>query len=104
MVERVARVLCIATGDDPDHLAAVMDAGVRLHRFGVQDEAKYLWQYRVKEARAAIEAMREPTEAMCKAGGDLHTHEQACATDYGFEADNEAMGRVFETMIDAALK
>ncbi len=54
-------------------------------------------------ARAAIAAMREPTEAMKEAAADLHSQESACATDYGFNADPDAMGNIFRAMIDAAL-
>ena len=47
MVERVARAICLANtqGDE-------------------------MWQAFVPEARAALEAMREPTEGMVRAGRD----------------------------------
>ena len=46
MIERVARAMCQSDGDDPE---------------------RYWRDYEVN-ARAAIEAMREPTEAMIAAG------------------------------------
>ncbi len=55
-------------------------------------------------ARAAIAAMREPTEAMMEAAADLHTQEGWCATDLGHEADPNDMGNIWRAMIDAALK
>jgi hypothetical protein len=63
MVERVARALCRIDGN-PEN--ATMDG-------------KPLWQDYVSEARAAIEAMREPDEVMVEAMQDArnqqaHTH------------------------------
>lgn len=46
--ERVARALCAATGDDPDATSKTFSG-----------ETKPNWQFRIKEARAAIDAVRE---------------------------------------------
>lgn len=57
MVEKVARALVKATGGDPDWTG---------YQSGPADDARPLWMRREKEARAAIEAMKEPNLAMRK--------------------------------------
>jgi hypothetical protein len=57
MVERVARAICKADGRDPDS------------DFTSGNATFPAWQAYQSRARAAIEAMREPTEAMIEAGG-----------------------------------
>jgi hypothetical protein len=71
MVERVARALCINDRCDPELTAP--EGGWRL------------WE---DAARAAIEAMREPTEAMMAAVNDHY---------------RERVGLCYGVMIDAAL-
>lgn len=75
MIERVARAICKADGQDPDHEGELTDEGT------------FQWQSYVTDARAAIEAMREPTKAMIA----------ACYPD-------EDAGLIWRDMIDAALK
>lgn len=71
MIERVARAICETTsGTGDDHQ----------------------WEMFVDEARAAIEAMREPTPQMVDSG-------MACEAGT-FEEDIQ---RIFKTMIDTAL-
>jgi hypothetical protein len=92
MVERVARVL-----------ARHYD----LLEHGVASDAT--WQGWTDAARAAIEAMREPTDAMLDAPGDL-----LCAigdqAEYegkfmaGFDDIEDASEAIWKQMIDAALK
>lgn len=60
MVERVARAICLARHEDPD--ATWEREGERIT---VATTAR--WQRCVPEAIAAIQAMTEPTEAMCAA-------------------------------------
>lgn len=85
MIERVARAICQA-GDsacDPSDVA---------YLGGGKDGP--LWQAYVPEAKAAIEAMREPTEAMAFTGGNVVVDE-----------DMSIVGKdVWQAMIDAALK
>ena len=57
MTERVARVICVAAGDDPD--------GTHGSR-GILFSGQY-WTLYDKDARAAIEAMLEPTVEMTDA-------------------------------------
>jgi hypothetical protein len=85
MVETVARAL----------FAKRMEAAARypqLQQYNWEEENQPYREFCLSEARAAIEAMRSPTEAMKDAGivgvGDFH---------YG------DAGRVWEAMIDAAL-
>lgn len=67
MIEKVARALCAADNDDPDGLASDI-----VHRppHGNKFVDVPAWTKRTKEARAAIEAMKEPTPQMTKAGYD----------------------------------
>ena len=53
-------------------------------------------------ARAAIEAMREPTEAMMVAGGKVDVGHAWCAA--GERIVDDSAGDVYRGMIDAALK
>ena len=88
MVERVARALC-RVDSHPEN--ATMDG-------------KPLWMDYIPEARAAIEAMREPTGAMAKAGAGAEL-----TTSYGGEYNTfdylsgENAADVWRDMIDAAL-
>ena len=57
IIERVARAICASLDEDPDAADTPYEIrGWRLHQ---------------STARAAIAAMREPTEAMIGAGGDI---------------------------------
>ncbi len=83
MVERVARALCRHYGVDPDevHGSPIIDRW---------------WEAYCDDARAAIAAMREPTEVMIAEGDDvspteIYPHEKASRLRY-------------QAMIDAALK
>jgi hypothetical protein len=71
MVERVARALCKENAKDPDWPVA----------------GTPYWKAYEREARAAIEAMRQPTEAMRESG----RHRP------------ETMAEIWNTMITAAL-
>ena len=75
MIERVARALAIADGMHPE---AVSNG----------EDAVPVWTLYVDDARAAIEAMREPTDVMVDAG-------------YAVTVDDET--EVWQAMIDAAL-
>lgn len=61
-------------------------------------ETPNTWAQAVSAARAAIEAMREPTEAMCQAGADA-------ADDSGMYAQPTTgdFRRGYPAMIDAAM-
>jgi hypothetical protein len=92
MIERVARAMAKADGLDPDY--CVMGEG-GISTAGVSFSRCYMvrWQNYAAKARAAIEAMREPTEAMEHAGFEAYLDA---------EAPHEA-GPVYQAMIDAAL-
>jgi hypothetical protein len=66
MIERVARAMCAADGGSQE---------VDVHHY-------------LDMARAAIEAMREPTEAMCEAADAVECNQPEC---------------IWQAMIDAAL-
>ena len=66
MVERVARALCIHGGFDPDSLEPGDAYGID-GTMPNGDPAHLFWRQFEAEARAAIEAMREMTDAMVAA-------------------------------------
>ena len=78
MIERVAQAIC---GDD--------------------NPANILTVHRMR-ARAAIEAMRDPTQEMKKAGCKEPIYH--CWGNKGEFTDDESAGDIFTLMIDAALK
>lgn len=55
MVERVARAICIASGSNPDR------------GYNIVDDGRRYWLHFEHIARAAIDAMREPTAEMLDA-------------------------------------
>lgn len=63
--------------------------------------ADYPDNYR-RRARTAIQAMREPTESMCKAGIYCEALAQNNLLGEGLEPDE--MGAAYRAMIDEALK
>lgn len=81
MIERVARALAKSDGVDPDY----RKCGIGIPK----------WERYVGEARAAIEAMREPTQEMLFDG--------QINLGAGGELDNENLKEVWGLMIDAAL-
>jgi hypothetical protein len=93
MIEKVARAMCEANGaiwggprgvDDPDFLL------VKLSYMGM--------------ARAAIEAMREPTPAMLAAGMASSTGSGSLSDTLEYDNRGEAeLAAAFTAMIDAAL-
>lgn len=85
MVEKVARAICEDIWRDPDDATGgCSPSGVQLY------EGEKAWTSFEELARAAIEAMREPTQAMCDA---MHEVPQS-----------PFIGHEYVTMIDAALK
>lgn len=86
MIERVARAICTANGGDPDS----------------DDHRQPTWRDYVPEARAAIEAMREPSRVMIKAGRkspDVRGGTSDCDVS---PFPNNTITR-YQAMIDAAL-
>lgn len=71
MVERVARAICAETGCIPDAMIGpnetLTKTGLGFSGFG-DSKSHAQWEFYKAEARAAMRAMREPTEAMCIAG------------------------------------
>lgn len=78
MIERVARAQCAVHGLDPDYTFRSLEAG---------KEVVVQWHLHIKMAKAAIEAMREPTDRMRLAGS--------------FAQDTP--WSIYDAMIDAAL-
>lgn len=95
MIERVARAIVAADGFDPEMQVPMYeivktDVGWVGRGTGENHAA---WRGQLGRARAAIEAMREPTEDMLDAVG-------AGSRDY-FGGETEEL---YATMIDAALE
>lgn len=64
-----------------------------------QTQTESMWQAFLPEASAAIEAMREPTEAMVDAGGD----EEVFADGAAYMSLGRVAVEAYQAMIDAAL-
>lgn len=88
MVERVARAIYISKGFDPDEAWADPQSNFFAMR---RQEAAFA------DARAAIEAMREPTEAMAEVG-----HVAMMGKPDSAQGRREASA-AYRAMIDAAL-
>jgi hypothetical protein len=89
MVERVARALSVADGMHPQ--AASNDA-----------DEQPAWTLYVGMAKAAIESLREPTEAMVEAGSGASTSGDEGV--FRILVDRQCAGEAWSLMIDAALK
>ena len=83
MVERVARAICAETGCIPDAMIGpnetLTNTGLGFSGFG-DSKSHAQWEFYKAEARAAMRAMREPTEAMLVAGDDWLTNAD-CRTE-----------------------
>lgn len=103
MVEKVARAICRVQGRDPNSPVAWSAATVGAKEAGVSriiDQPSYpRWHEFKAEARAAIAAMREPTEAMEIAGCDAFSRK---FDDPGVAAVSPEVA--WRAMIDAAMK
>lgn len=93
MIERVARALAAQDNPDlnPDTLAVRGTPQNWARGFLPDAPSAPLWQFYVGDARAAMEAMREPTPAMLKAF-------------YGDVPVDRQLGDDWRDMIDEALK
>lgn len=88
MIEKVARALCVANCDNPDEA----DFGF------LSDSVKgYAWQGYIPQARAAIEAMREPLEWM------ILQADRKAEKVFGDRETNLDPHGTWQVMIDAAL-
>lgn len=91
MLERAARGISKAHHENPDDYA-----------FGYK--VKQLWELRVIDARAALEAIREPTEEMVEAAlddPDAEYCDQCMQSGYERSAGYPKM--IWQTMIDHIL-
>ena len=94
MIEKVARALCKLDRLNPDEDPNYVSERVMTH-VAYPPEARLWWRYRM-QARAAIEAMREPTNEMTTCSEEVHWG-YSCHTCGGLKEG-------WELMIDAALK
>ena len=84
MIERVARALCVSDVTPPDRPVSCLDNTP-------------LWELHKKAARAAIAAMREPTEDMGEAAVKDHDNHAYHMSSY------HCVIEAWRNMIDAAL-
>ena len=114
MVERVARAICEARGINPENptgrrIECDPDKADNLHTTGASNIASSrmvrAWEQFEDHARAALEAMREPTEEMFEVGFGKG---QECSEYHGEDLSERrpfhAIRNVWQTMIDRALK
>jgi hypothetical protein len=73
MINRVAIALCVADGRDPYEDWRVTPGGTMLD-VAIRPGEEQRWRLYVKKSRAAIAAMREPTEEMLCAGEECDTN------------------------------
>lgn len=93
VVERVARAICVVGYEDiPNHA----------DRINLNSPNCKQWGLFIPEARAAIAAMREPDEAMLKAGSGAYRIATLGGEPSGGARD--VAERVFAAMIDDALQ
>jgi hypothetical protein len=78
-IEEIARAIANAGGEYPDRIVG----------------GKPLWVFHVSQARAAMEALREPSDKMKEAGGKMHT--------FGQQIYEHTAAACFNAMLDAAL-
>lgn len=89
MIERVARAICVASGLDPDRPFSSSNYSKET------EPQECAWHEYLPEARAAIAAMREPTEVMERAAFSNMDKN-------GYPVGNPTSD--YSAMIDAALK
>lgn len=96
MIERVSRALARSVGGTVYHAQGERPEfqWQRVGAHSLDDYVETRWRHTTNEARAAIEAMREPTESMWAAGDDL----------VPFGSDVADPSAVYRAMIDEALK
>lgn len=87
MIERVARAICNAAGIDPDGKFKSSDYSARTAPH------EYAWHEFLPEARAAIEAMRDPTEGM------LHAGRMKTTTEWIESGPDDVWGAMIEVAI-----
>lgn len=104
MVERVARAMCRQHNLDGFGLDITEDDHITRYVNNTVDKEWPKWS---REARAAIEAMREPTDAMLDAACDglVDPDGNPVDVDCSFRADLRADAKTeWQDVIDAALK
>lgn len=94
MIERVARALWSKAKDEPTR---------RSVGFSFENDPLRLWW--IDQARAAIEAMREPTKMMLNSTADVVVYYDDFALNDGTcYMSEDSAEQAFKSMIDAALK
>ncbi len=98
MVERVARAICTSRLIDPDSTVYYgVPLQVTASAYTPIGEPFPAWRLFISEARTAVAAMREPTEAMLDAGGSALSG--MTFNDYPRKQD----AALWQAMIDAVL-
>lgn len=97
MIERVARAICEENVGECDTVC-FGDSGTVF-----SEERKPRWQWWVPEARAAIEAMKEPTEAMLLAATRAEFSKSDSEGSWTEWPERDAVEAAWPAMISAAL-
>ena len=98
MIERVARALCTADGCSPDAILGIVPA---VGSVPSADIATPAWRSYVDKARAAIVAMREPTNDMLDAGAFYFSDRDPGPT---LETERSLARSTFRSMLEVALQ
>jgi hypothetical protein len=102
MVERVARAMCVAVGHDPD--SDWRNGGDAMLGVEIPASRAQRWRLYEAQARAAIEAMREPTPAMLEASQETRRDCLQWSSEPGEGLDDVDFEPAWQVMIDAALR
>lgn len=103
MLERISRALLIADGENPDAFITKADqAACDREGLASADHAIPLWRQpeHLNRARAALEAVREPTEAMLRASPVVGTGVDA---EGRWCTNTDPAAWVWRAMIDTAI-
>jgi hypothetical protein len=99
MIERVARALCTADGCSPDAILGIVPSGGSVPSAGI---ARPVWRSYIDKARAAIVAMREPTNDMLNAGAFYFLSDREPGPT--LEAERSLARSTFRAMLEIVLK
>ena len=100
IIERVARALCEADGCSPDAVLGIVPEIVSVPP---ADIAMPAWRTYVDKARAAIVAMREPTDDMLEAGAFYFLSDREPGP-VPLEAERSLARSTLRAMLEVALK
>ena len=99
IIERVARALCTADGCSPDAIVGIVPEVLSVPP---PDIAMPAWRNYVDKARAAIVAMREPTDDMLEAGAFYFLSDRDAGPT--LDPERNLARSTYRAMLETALK